>query len=136
MAFLEKERFSLAKSIDEIELSLQHEETSRNQLRSTLIQLKEKISLLDQESSRNQNVIGGKGPMLRETRVKSMVFREMGLSWLLEDESSNANNDIKCRVISRKSNDVHTLSLSPPITPPSDQRRFDEAQKLWSLVSQ
>lgn len=136
MALLERERFSLAKSIDEIELALQHEETSRNQLRHTLIQLKEKISLLDQESSRNQNVIGGKGPMLRETRVKSMVFREMGLSWLLEDEGS-ADNEIKCRVISRKSNDVHTLSLSPPSSSPtSDQRRFDEAQKLWSLVSQ
>jgi len=125
MAQSERESYSLAKSVNDLELRVQQAESARAQLQERISSAQRRI----------ETVIKGEGSV-RESDLKRMMYRELGISWVLPDEIDSISKDdwrsvsIKCRVLARRKNDVYTLTFDDPKSDPCK-----DADRLWSLMS-
>lgn len=128
MAQVERDRYALAKAVNDLELSLQKEEASRAHLVERIANVQEKLETIRNESGH-----------LSEDRIRSLVFRQMGISWAMEELSAVEKVDdwkdqpLKCRVLCRNSNDVYTLSFSAHSHAQSNP--FNDANVLWSHLA-
>ncbi len=127
MAQLDKDRHALGKAINELELAVQREEASKNQLGEAIAAISARTAALEREVH-----------ALGENKVRSLVYREMGINWAIDeiqvnDEGSWRGSTVKCRIISRSHNDVFTLSFPPTAQGGSP---YDDANRLWSLIAQ
>lgn len=123
MAQLDRDRYVLAKAVNELELGVQQEEATWNQIRERLSSIKHRCESLHSKES-----------TFSEDRVRSMVYREMGLSWAIDDVQVDSqgrweNSDLKCRIVSHKNNDVFTVVFEPR------SNLYQDAARLWSLIS-
>lgn len=120
MAKVERDRYSLAKAVNDLELTVQREEAKRGQFNDRLTLVRQALKSMDEG-----------GIQINEDKIRSLVFREMGISWILEESvvSNDPSNwhslPSKCRIFSRKSNDVFTLSFAP------NSNSFDDAHQIW-----
>lgn len=120
MAKVERDRYSLAKLVNELELALQREEATRGQLTDRLAWVRQETKAMEEGSIQ-----------INEDKIMSLVFREMGISWIVDeatlakDRTTWNNVPVKCRILSRKSNDVFTLLFSPNSNP------FEDAHQIW-----
>lgn len=125
MAVLDRDRYTLAKTVNDLELAAQREEVTRDQL----------IQKLSATQQRLEELASGANS-LSEEKVRSMVFKEIGVSWALEelDEMTDINEwrhrSIKCRILSRNSNDVFPLEFQP------NSNSFEDAHHIWSCLGQ
>lgn len=131
MALLDKERYALGKSINELELAIQREEAVSAQTRTRSESINSRI-----------NAIGAEASELSRDRVRSLVFRgEIGLSWAIEELDSDKNfknQPNKCRVISKLHNDIHTITFPPNLCdgPQSNSvNAYESTKRLWDAIS-
>lgn len=123
MAQVERDRYTLAKSVNELELTVQKEEASRSHF-------KEKL-----EWTRHRNLqVAQNESIMSETKLRSLVYKELGVSWALDELLQQCQLEkiddwkgalVKCRVLCRKSNDVYTLAFVP------GSNTFEDARQIW-----
>lgn len=125
MAALDRDRYILAKTVNDLELATQREEATREQL----------IQKLSATQRRLEELTLG-ATSLSEEKVRSMVFKEIGVSWALEELSGITEinewkqRSVKCRILSRNSNDVFPLEFGPY------SNCYEDAHQIWSCLSQ
>jgi len=112
MSALERERFSLAKSINDLESHLVHYE-------AVLASQKATLALLQEE-----NQAGAKEPASR-IELEWNLYKQLGVDWLEHDEGAGVT---KARVKDMDRNDIHILELDNAKIEPVQQ-----ANLLWSL---
>lgn len=127
MAQLEKERMALAKTVNDLELVLQQEESTYNQLLERLTEIRRRMEALETERS-----------SITDHKIRAAVYKDLGLSWAMDDLGGLAtledwkSRPLKCRIVAHRSNDVFTLSLPPAATPSSNA--FEDASRIWQLL--
>ena len=126
MAQVERERYALAKAVNDSELAVQREETQRSHLREKLEWTRQRNHQMTQNES-----------AMNETKLRSLVYKELGISWaideLLQQQKISSVSDwqtasVKCRVLCKRSNDVYTLASEP------GSNCFDDARQIWNSL--
>lgn len=115
MSTLERERFTLAKSINDLESTLTQYETVLAGQKSTLTQLRE------------ENVVGAKEPVSRMD-MEWNLYRQFGLDWLETEGEGTAG--VRCRIVDASRNDIHILRLDD-----SQMGPVEQANMLWNLCA-
>lgn len=101
---IEKERFILVKSIDDVELSTQ-------QLSSQIKSQEQKLNHLKTQ------VIAADSPMMSQEQYVNLIFfrlqfemyRSLGIEWL--ENEIKGQYKLKCRIRSKANNDIFTFAL-------------------------
>ena len=128
MVQLEKERMALAKSINDLEMAIQREESVYRQFLEHRMTIKRRTDELESEKAQ-----------IKEDKLRVLWFRDMGLSWSLDDfKNTNSLENwkitpLKCHILSRKTNDVFSLSFEPLNSPKSSP--FEDARCLWEHLA-
>lgn len=126
MAQLDRDRYALAKAVNDTESTVQREEVTLEQIKNRLCQITERLRELDSSQE-----------ALSEEKIRSLVFRDMGVSWALDELADNgshqasnktAGTSLKCRILSRRSNDVFTLVFDPL------SNSFEDAHQIWTCL--
>lgn len=112
MSTLERERFTLAKSINDLESTLTQYETVLAGQKSTLAHLRE------------ENVVGAREPVSRMD-MEWNLYRQLGLDWLETEGGS-----VRCRIVDAARNDIHILRLDDSV-----MGSVDQANMLWRLCA-
>ena len=116
MSEAERERFSLAKSINELELATQ-------QYEAILVQQKEKLEALRTENGR----LAQRKPGPLDLQIE--IYRGLGFEWLDDPSSYDPLlSSTKCRVKSTGKNDVYSVVLDGATS------IFDQTNQLWRAV--
>lgn len=123
MSEIEKERFSLVKSIDELELLQQQANGSISVCQKQLDELTRaaeelQLPLMNQEQYFVRVI----------RRLQFEMFRSLGIEWL-DLGVSDQSLPLKCRVKSSKTNDIYTFSFE-------ESSPFFASNYLWDLCDQ
>lgn len=127
MAVLERERIILAKAVNDLEMSIQREETAHQQIVERQAALKARLE--DAQEGHGQ---------LNDERIRAAVYRDLGLVWSLEELNGLTSLEqwrdrpLKCRIIAGGSNDIFTLSFTPQS---SGSNTFEDANLIWEHLS-
>lgn len=128
MVQLEKERMALAKTVNDLELVLQQEESTYNQLLDRLTEVRRRMEALNAERS-----------SINDHKIRAAVYRDLGLSWVMDDLGGLStleewrDRTLKCRIVAHRSNDIFTLSFAPAAT--SLSNAFEDANQAWKMLS-
>ena len=128
MVQLEKERMALAKSINDLEMAIQREESVYRQFLEHRMTIKRRTDELESEKSQ-----------IKENKLRVLWFRDMGLSWSLDDFKNTSSFEswkmtpLKCHILSRKTNNVFSLSFEPLNS--SKSNPFEDARCLWEHLA-
>lgn len=121
---IEKERFSLVKSIDELELLQQQANGSLVLCQKQLDELTRAVEELQLPLMNQEQYF-----LLRVTqRLQFEMFRSLGIEWL-DLGMSDQSLPLKCRVKSSKTNDIYTFSFE-------ESSPFFASNYLWDLCDQ
>lgn len=113
MSTLERERFALAKSINDLESSLVQYETVLSGQKSTLTQLR-------------QDNAAGAHEQASKLDHEWNLYRQLGIDWIGFDGAGQA----KCRIADAARNDIHILTLDN-----STMSSVEQANLLWTLCT-
>ncbi len=117
MSTLERERFTLAKNINDLESSLVEYESVLASQKSTLIHLQEENAMSSKEVASRAD-------------LEWNLYKQLGIDWIPDGAELSAKSPIvKCRVVDQERNDIHIISLDD-----SKMSAVDQANLLWSLV--
>jgi kinetochore protein Spc24 len=123
MAQLDRDRYTLAKGVNDLELAIQREDATLKQLTERLL-----------TTTRRLNELEAGHTAFDENKIRSLVFKDMGVSWALEeldgvDQIGGWREAIiKSRILSRRSNDVFTLTFNP------NSNSFEDAHQMWNCL--
>lgn len=112
MSTLERERFTLAKSINDLESSLVQYESVLTTQKSTLQQL------------RQENTAGVK-ELASRLDLEWNLYKQLGVDWLGTDDQGA----LKCRVMDAAHNDIHIVRLDD-----AKMTSVEQANLLWSIL--
>ena len=120
MSLLERDRIALAKAVNELEIAVQREDSTRDQLNSRISSVKQQHAAV--EASRSS---------LSDDKLRSAVYRDLGVTWVFDDPQAPRSlhqlqhHPIKCRIISRRSNDIYSLVFLP------GSNAYDDSHQIW-----
>lgn len=123
MSALERDRFSLAKTINDLE-------TTILQYESMLAAQKASLTSLQAENAKHSSTLSVGGGASR-LEIEWNFFRDLGIEWLPEDQESSGEGRIKCRVKDSKKNDIFTAILDD-----GKMSSVEQANLLWSMCCQ
>jgi len=115
MSTLERERFSLARSINDLESTLTQYETVLAGQKSTLASL------------RQENQAGVREPVSR-LDVEWNLYKQLGIDWL--ETSAGGSGEAKCRIVDAGRNDIHIIRLEN-----DKMTSVEQASLLWQLCA-
>lgn len=113
MSILERERFALARSINDLESSLVQYETVLSGQKTTLAQLR-------------QDNAAGAHEAASKLDHEWNLYRQLGIDWI----GFGAAGQVKCRIADAPRNDIHLLTLDN-----NTMSSVEQANLLWNLCT-